>query len=105
MHETTERRENALEPSHPYRLESKRRLALMYEKVNDKPRMESLYWDVLRGRVKMLGRTHPYSVGAKVDLVQLLQEVGKWDEYGEAKRAIDALFEQQDDFKTWHEAF
>jgi Tetratricopeptide repeat len=105
MREAIERSKNTLGPSHPFRLESKRRLALMYEKVNDKPRMEALYWDVLRGRVKMLGRTHTYTIGAKVDLVKLLQDLGKWIEQGQAARAIDALFEQQDDFKAWHEAF
>jgi tetratricopeptide (TPR) repeat protein len=105
MQEAIERSKNTLGPSHPYKLESKRRLALMYEKVNEKPRMETLYWDVLKGRVKMLGRTHPYTIGAKVDLVQLLQDLGKWDDQGQIKRVIDALFEQQDDFKALHEAF
>ena len=105
MQEAIERSKNTLGPSHPYRLESKRRLALMYEKINDKPRMESLYWNVLRGRVKMLGRTHPYTIGAKVDLVSLLQDLGKWDAQGRVKSAIDVLFDQQDDFKAWHEAF
>lgn len=105
MQEAIERSENTLGPSHPYRLESKRRLGLMYEKVNDKPRMESLYWDVLRGRVKMLGRRHPYSIGAKVDLIRLLQSLGKWEDQDQARRAVDALFEQQDDFKALHEAF
>jgi hypothetical protein len=105
MQEAIERSKNTLGLSHPYRLESKRRLALIYEKINDKPRMESLYWDVLRGRVKMLGRTHPYTVGAKVDLVQLLQDLGKWDAQGRVKGDIDALFDQQDDFKAWHEAY
>jgi Tetratricopeptide repeat len=105
MQEAIERSKNTLGPSHPYRLESKRRLALIYEKINDKPRMESMYWDVLRGRVKMLGPTHPYTVGAKVDLEQLLHDLGKWDAQGRVKAAIDALFDQQDDFKSWHEAF
>ena len=105
MQEAIERSKNTLGPSHPYRLESKRRLALMYEKVNDKLRMENLYWDVLRGRVKMLGRTHPYTLGAKVDLERLLQDLGKWDVQGPAQEAIDALFEQQDDFNAWHIAF
>ena len=105
MREAIERSKNTIGPSHPYRLESKRRLALLYEKVNDKSQMESLYWDVLRGRVKMLGRKHPYTAGAKVDLVQLLHELGKWDDHGQAGRAIEALFEQQDDCKAWHEAF
>lgn len=105
MQEAIERSKNTLGPSHPYRLESKRRLALMYEKVNDKPRMESLYWDVLKGRVKMLGRTHPYTIGAKVDLIQLLRDLGKWDDQSQNKGAIDTLFEQQDDFKALHEAF
>ncbi len=105
MQEAIERSKNTIGPSHPYRLESKRRLALLYGKVNDKPQMESLYWDVLKGRVKMLGRKHPYTVGAKVDLVQLLQELGKWDDHGQAERAIETLFEQQEDCKAWHEAF
>ncbi|KAF7509198.1 hypothetical protein GJ744_008258 [Endocarpon pusillum] len=105
MQEAIERSKNTIGPSHPYRLESKRRLALLYEKVNDKPQMESLYWDVLRGRVKMLGRKHPYTAGAKVDLIKLLHELGKGDDHGQARRAIEALFEQQDDCKAWHEAF
>ena len=105
MQQAIERSENTLGPSHPYRLESKRRLALMYEKINDKPQMESLYWDVLQGRVKMLGRVHPYTVGAKVDLIRLLQGLGKWEDGGPIESSINALFEQQDDFRAWHEAF
>jgi Tetratricopeptide repeat len=105
MLEAIERSENTLGPSHPHRLESKRRLALMYEKVDDKPQMENLYWDVLRGNAKMLGRAHPYTIGAKVDLIQLLQDLGKWEEEGPSRAAINALFEQQDDFRAWHEAF
>lgn len=105
MQTAIERSANTLGPSHPYRLESKRRLALMYEKINEKSRMKSLYWDVVRGRAKMLGRTHPYTMGAKVDLIQLLQDLGEWDDQGQAREAIEALFEQQDDFRAWHEAF
>jgi hypothetical protein len=107
MQQAIERSEHTLGPSHPHRLESKRRLALMYEKINDKPRMLELYWDVLRGRVKMMGQRHPYTIGAKVDLVQLLQQVGRWegDEGAWNRKAIDALFEQQDDFQARHEAF
>jgi hypothetical protein len=76
---------------HPFRLESKRRLAQLYEKLGQKDVMEPLYWDVLRGRIKMLGK-HPYTFGAKRDLIQLLKDLGKWDDGGQMERRVNDLF-------------
>lgn len=76
---------------HPFRLESKRRLAQLYEKLGQKEVMEPLYWDVLRGRIKMLGK-HPYTFGAKRDLIQLLKDLGKWDDGGQMERKVSDLF-------------
>ena len=76
---------------HPFRLESKRRLAQLYEKLGQKEVMEPLYWDVLRGRIKMLGK-HSYTFGAKRDLIQLLKDLGKWDDEGQMERKVSDLF-------------
>jgi tetratricopeptide (TPR) repeat protein len=78
--------------SHPYRLELKRRLALMYQDIGKKELMEDLYWDVLKGRIKMLGTEHPYTAGAKADVEELLKELGQWNEDGSTQSSIDQLF-------------
>ena len=76
---------------HPFRLESKRRLAQLYEKLGQKELMEPLYWEVLKGRIKMLGK-HSYTFGAKRDLIQLLKDLGKWDDEGQMEKKISDLF-------------
>lgn len=91
--------------SHPFRLEAKRRLAVMYEDKGEKHKMESLYWDVLRGRVMMLGRNHPLTDGARIALTDLLKDLGKWDEDGEAKWMIDEIFEKTSESSSQYEAF
>lgn len=75
---------------HPYRLECKRRLAIEYEARGQRERMVPLYWDVLAGRVYMLGRTHEYTLGAKRDYEKLIGELGRWD--STAQREVEALF-------------
>jgi len=91
--------------SHPFRLEAKRRLAVMYEEKGEKHKMETLYWDVLRGRIMMLGRNHPLTDGARIALTDLLKDLGKWDENGEAKWMIDELFEKTSESSSQYEAF
>jgi len=91
--------------SHPFRLEAKRRLALMYEKTGQKEEMEHLYWEVLRGRVMMLGRHHPYTEGMKVDLINLLKDLEKWEDNGPWQWQIDELFEHTSETSSQHEAF
>jgi hypothetical protein len=91
--------------SHPFRLEAKRRLAVMYEEKGEKHKMETLYWDILRGRVMMLGRNHPFTDGARIALTNLLKDLGKWDENGEAKWMIDELFEKTSESSSQYEAF
>jgi tetratricopeptide (TPR) repeat protein len=91
--------------NHPFRLEGKRRLALMYEKKGQKEKMEPLYWDVLRGRVMMLGRHHPWTEGAKDDLITLLKDLGKWEDNGPLQWEINELFEPTSETSSHHEAF
>jgi hypothetical protein len=97
--------EPTLGRSHPHRLESKRRLALMYRKIGEVPLMEELYWDVLKGRIKMLGPEHSYTEGMRVDLVELLKELGKWNEDGSTQAAIDELYAQPSPPTLQHQAF
>jgi hypothetical protein len=91
--------------SHPHRLESKRRLALMYREIGEVSLMEDLYWDVLEGRIKMLGPEHSYTEGMRVDLVELLKELGKWNEDGSTQASIDKLYAQPSPPTTQHQAF
>ena len=91
--------------SHPYRLEAKRRLALLYEKKGQMENMEALYWDVLRGRVKMLGRYHPYTEGMKLDLITLLKYLQKWEDNGPLEQRIYDLLENATEVTPQHEAF
>jgi hypothetical protein len=76
---------------HPFRLESKRRLAQLHEKLGQKELMEPLYWEVLVGRIKMLGK-HSYTFGAKRDLIALLKDLGKWDDQGQMEKKVSDLF-------------
>jgi tetratricopeptide (TPR) repeat protein len=97
--------ESTLGCNHPYRLELKRRLALMYRDIGEKEQMEELYWDVLKGRIKMLGPQHGYTAGAKEDLEGLLKELGKWNEDGSTQWSIDKLFENTSPSSLRHEAY
>jgi hypothetical protein len=90
---------------HPYRLECKRRLALIWHELGKKEAMEDLYWDVFKGRIKMLGARHPYTEGAKTDLEKLLKELGKWEEDGSTQWAIDELFTNTSQSSSSHEAY
>ena len=95
--------------SHPYTLEAKRRLALaILASENPEPpdgesdadmivppsnRVEDLYWDVLRGRVKMLGSHHDYTLGAREDYQSICQQRGTWTTQKEefVRRMFDEL--------------
>ena len=82
--------ESTLGKSHPYRLEAKRRLAWQYGDLGQKEKMVPLYWDVLAGRVRMLGRKHRYTVDQKIAYEELMKELGRWDEA--AEKMVEALF-------------
>lgn len=69
---------DTLGENHPRRLESIRLLALLYKQQGRLDWTERLYWTVLEGRVKMLGKNHAFTQGMKVDLEALLKEMGKW---------------------------
>lgn len=97
--------ESTLGCNHPHRLELKRRLALMYQDIGEKEPMEELYWDVLKGRIKMLGTQHDYTAGAKKDLEDLLKELGKWNEDGSTQWSIDELFASTSPSSSQPEAY
>lgn len=97
--------ESTLGCNHPHRLESKRRLALMYQEMGEKGRMEELYWDVLKGRIQMLGTQHLWTISAKEDLEDLLKELGKWNEDGSTQWSIDELFASTSPSSSEHEAY
>ena len=77
---------------HPYTLESRRRLALIYELQGRKHLMEEIYWHVLEGRIKSLGATHDYTLGMRNDLISLLKDLDQWDAGGKMQEKIDKLF-------------
>jgi len=85
--------EDVLGRCHPFTLESKRRLAVMYGENGRKDIMVHLYWEVLRGRIKMLGPLHTFTKGARKDLEALLKNLGEWREDGSTELSIDQLFE------------
>ncbi|EHY59043.1 hypothetical protein HRR83_001687 [Exophiala dermatitidis] len=64
--------------NHPRRLESIRTLGMMYERQGRLDTAETLYWRVLEGRIKMLGRKHHFTQGMKGDLEAFLRRRGKW---------------------------
>jgi hypothetical protein len=87
--------EDVLGRCHPFTLESKRRLANMLGDNGRKDLMVHLYWEVLRGRIKMLGPLHTFTKGARNDLEALLKNLGQWHEDGSTELSIDQLFEAE----------
>jgi tetratricopeptide (TPR) repeat protein len=83
-----------LGPNHPFRLDSMKELAKVYKEIGRKDLMEDIYWYVLKGRIKMLGRLHSFTEEAKIDLERLLRELGKWDAEGVTEKKVQNLFEQ-----------
>ena len=67
--------------------------------------MADLYWDVLKGRIKMLGTEHPYTAGAKADVEKLLKELGQWNEDGSTQSSIDQLFTKTSPVYVSYEAY
>jgi hypothetical protein len=63
---------------HPRRLESLRLLGVLYQRQGQADLTEDIYWKVLKGQIKMLGRNHTFTQGVKVALEKLLKERGKW---------------------------
>jgi tetratricopeptide (TPR) repeat protein len=91
--------------SHPFRLEAKRRLAVLYGEKGQKEKMVPLYWDVLRDRVKMWGRHHPRTERIKDDLIKLLKDLQKWEDNGPLEQQIYDLFGNATDITSQHEAY
>ncbi len=95
---------DTLGKSHPRRLETMRNLAVTllakYEECEqqaDVERAEQLYWEVLQGRVRMLGREHKWTVQMKSDYVELLKWDEKWKEAEEGpceeREVVEELFD------------
>ena len=95
---------DTLGKSHPRRLETMRNLAVTllarYEEKDDYSdieRAEELYWYVLQGRVRMLGRDHKWTSQMKEDYIALLKWDEKWREVDEGpckeREAVEELFD------------
>jgi tetratricopeptide (TPR) repeat protein len=97
--------EGTLDCDHPWRLESKRFLAVLYLKDEiDQPDLAiDLYREVLRGRVKMLGRDHRFTRASRQDLENMLRCVGQLDETTEWE--IEELFDKASPILDNIEAF
>jgi tetratricopeptide (TPR) repeat protein len=90
--------------SHPHRLESIRRLALIYKKLGRMEDTERLYWEVLKGRIATLGKHHVSTQKAHESLVSLLQEMGRWDAMkGDVQRLLteEPQGHVSDDESSW----
>ena len=104
---------DTLGENHPRRLESIRLLALLYKQQGNLNLTERLYWQVLEGRIKMLGKNHRYTQGMKVDLEDLLRDMGKWSvkrkvyrkDPGEVMRVFDEVEEATDAQLRLHDLF
>jgi hypothetical protein len=86
-------KKHPLGPNHPFRLDSMKELAKVYKEVGRTDLVERTYWYVLKGRIKMLGKTHSFTEEAKIDLERLLRDLGKWDEEGVMEERVQKLFE------------
>lgn len=76
--------EESLGKWHPRHLETKRILAELYLKDNRDDRLaEDIYWDVLEGRLYMLGRKHESTMMIKMTLEEFLMARGRWKTEGE----------------------
>ena len=67
-----------LGPNHPFRLETRKRLALLYKKSGQMDLAEHEYWAVLKGRLRVLGKSHQFTEDARLQLQRFLQRVNKW---------------------------
>ena len=47
-------------------------------RAEDYQKIESILWEVLEGRVSMLGKKHESTMASKLDLMDWMQERGKW---------------------------
>ena len=92
--------EDTLGRSHPRRLEVMRGLAVtLSERLDDgdEVRVKNLYWEILQGRVRMLGRQHRFTLASKRDYIAWLQWMEIWKEPGEGecheRDEVEDLFE------------
>ena len=73
-----------------------RNLARSYEQKRRYADAEILYWEVLEGRISMLGRKHGFTKGMKRDLIKFLINRGRWVEEADGgcpeQQRIDDLF-------------
>jgi hypothetical protein len=70
--------EESLGKWHPRHLETKRILAELYRRCGKDDETINIYWYVLEGRVRMLGRKHESTMLIKGTLIEFLKERGRW---------------------------
>jgi tetratricopeptide (TPR) repeat protein len=82
-----------LGPNHAYQLDSLKELAKLYKIKGRDDLMEPIYWAVLRGKIKTLGKTHSFTEEAKLDLERFLKDTSRWDAQGMAEEKVQRLFD------------
>jgi tetratricopeptide (TPR) repeat protein len=79
--------------NHAYQLDSLKELARLYRINGQQDLMEPIYWRVLAGRIKTLGKTHSFTESARLDLVRFLKNTGRWHEVGMEEK-VQRLFDE-----------
>lgn len=79
--------------NHAYQLDSLKELAKLYKIKGRQDLVEPIYWYVLRGRIKTLGKTHSFTEAAKLELERFLKNTGRWDEEGMMEEKVQKLFD------------
>jgi hypothetical protein len=72
--------EESLGKWHPRHLETKRILGELYRRCGKDDETIKIYWEVLEGRVRMLGKKHESTMLIKGTLIEFLKERGRWSD-------------------------
>lgn len=62
----------------------------------EEQKVEAILWEVLEGRVRMLGKKHESSLASREDLIEWLSEKGRWTAEGLDKQRLDDIWEWTD---------
>jgi hypothetical protein len=59
----------------------------------EQQQVEAALWEVLEGRVKMLGRKHESTMQSKLDLIDWLQEMGRWSAESSDRQRVNDIWD------------
>ncbi|ETN46967.1 uncharacterized protein HMPREF1541_01157 [Cyphellophora europaea CBS 101466] len=94
--------EETLGKWHPRQLETKRILAELYRRdARHGQAVEDIYWDVLEGRIRMLGKKHESTMAIKQTLEQFLKDRGRWETDGGSSKTSSAAKDRMNDLWEW----